>query len=52
MRTALFVLLCLGALLVTDCSAPVPGRVEQGSSHWCLHELHRALGDFFFPQTS
>ncbi|WP_277591876.1 hypothetical protein [Pseudomonas chlororaphis] len=52
MRTALFVLLGLGVLLVTDCSVPLPSRVEESPSHWCLHELHRALGDFFFPQTS
>ncbi|WP_186828443.1 hypothetical protein [Pseudomonas chlororaphis] len=50
MKTAWFVLLCLGALLVTDCS--VPAQVEETSAHWCLHDLHRALGDFFFPQTS
>ncbi|AZC33416.1 hypothetical protein ACTJKT_30045 [Pseudomonas sp. 22526] len=50
MKTLLFVLLCLGGLLLVDCSVPV--RAEETSSHWCLHELHRALGDFFFPQTS
>ncbi|AKA22498.1 hypothetical protein [Pseudomonas chlororaphis] len=50
MRALTFVLLGLGGLLFTDCSMSV--RVEETQAHWCLHELHRALGDFFFPQAS
>jgi len=44
-------LACLAALLVSDCSGAPPTAPEDPPRHWCMHELHRALGRWLFPST-
>ncbi|WP_081818730.1 hypothetical protein [Pseudomonas sp. PH1b] len=48
MKAWLFGLACIAALLLGDRNGapPVPG--DEPPRHWCVHEWHRALGEFFF----
>ncbi|AZC26078.1 hypothetical protein C4K39_4429 [Pseudomonas sessilinigenes] len=39
-------------LLLSDCGRVPPASSDEPPRHWCVHELHRALGKFFFPSTS
>jgi len=48
-KARLIGLLCLSALLVADCSASGRAVSDDMSRHWCVHELYRAIGEFFHP---
>ena len=37
---------CLAVWLVADRQL----ADENVQGHWCIHELHRAIGDFFLPK--